>query len=41
MPVINKAKRMRWEDHEFEASLGYTFKKKSQNITNLLEVLDI
>jgi hypothetical protein len=24
MPVINKAKRMRWEDHEFEASLGYT-----------------
>jgi hypothetical protein len=28
MPVMNKAKRMRQEDHEFEASLGYTFKSK-------------
>jgi hypothetical protein len=28
MPVINKAKRMRQEDHKFEASLGYTLKKK-------------
>jgi hypothetical protein len=27
-PVINEAKRMRQEDHEFEASLGYTLKKK-------------
>jgi hypothetical protein len=23
-PVINEVKRMRQEDHEFEASLGYT-----------------
>jgi hypothetical protein len=25
MPVINEAKRLRQEDHEFETSLGYTF----------------
>jgi hypothetical protein len=28
MPVIKEAKKMRQEDHEFEASLGYTLKKK-------------
>jgi hypothetical protein len=30
MPVINAAKRMRQEDHEFEASLGYKKKKKKK-----------
>jgi hypothetical protein len=29
-PVINEAKRMRQEDHKFEASLGYTLKKKKK-----------
>jgi hypothetical protein len=27
MPVINEAKRMRQENHEFEARLGYTLKE--------------
>jgi hypothetical protein len=29
MPVISKVKRMRQEDHEFKASLGYTLKKQN------------
>jgi hypothetical protein len=32
-PVINEAKRMRQEDHEFEASLGYTLKKKKKSVS--------
>jgi hypothetical protein len=37
MPVINEVKRMRWEDHEFEASLCYTFLHNYINLSQHLK----
>jgi hypothetical protein len=37
--MINEVKRVRQEDHEFKASLGYTLKKKKNHEALLLSPL--